>query len=561
MSEPTPPSLAAKLGDAALAGILAISVDAVVSVDEEQRIILFNHGAEQIFGYAAEEVIGEPLELLLPERYRRRHRGQVESFGASGVQARRMGERGEIVGLRRNGDEFPAEASITRIEVEGRRIYTAVLRDVTERRRAEQERASLFEREQSARAAAEAAERRSAILAEASALFSSSLDLEATFGSLGHVFVPRLADVVLVDLREPDGRVRRLDVVRRSDMFDREAEVLRAIVPTPASPGLTGPTLESGEPMLVPELTDARLRAMAPRPAHYRALAALRPRSAMAVPLTARGNTLGAIACVRTIGGPAYDAADLALATELARRAALAADNARLYEQAQRATRARDDVLGIVSHDLRNPLSAISMCASALLEGPADASSSSYLLETIQRSAHWMKVMIQDLLDVASIEAGRLSIERRPLDLVPIVDETVEMFAGSATERRVTLSSSLPPGLPPVNADERRVLQVLSNLVGNALKYTDDGGRIDIVAHPADGVLSVEVRDTGSGIPPEDLPHLFDRFWHKRRDARERGTGLGLAITRGIVEAHGGTVTVESELGRGSAFRFTLPVA
>ena len=561
MSVSRPLPLALRLGDAALAGILAISVDAIVSVDESQRIVLFNHGAETIFGYAADEVIGEPLTLLLPERYRERHVHQVAGFGRSEVSARRMGERGEIVGRRKNGEEFPAEASITRIEIEGRQVFTAVLRDVTERRRAERERASLLEREQAARSRAEDAERRSAVLAEASVLLTSSLDFDATLGNLAHFMVPRLADFCIVDVRGRDERPRRLDVVHRSRERQPDIEALLQFPPSPERPGLAWRTISSGQPTLISEMSTELLRTLSPDPRHRRALERLAPTSVVVVPLVARGSTLGAVTCARTAGGEPYDAGDLALIAELARRAALAADNARLYQEAQRATRARDDVLGIVSHDLRNPLSAISMCASALLESPADAASTGYLLETIQRSADWMKVLIQDLLDVASIEAGRLSVDRRPLDLAPLADEAFEMFAAGAQEKAIELVASMPADLPRVDADERRVLQVLSNLVGNAMKFTEPGGRISVSARIDGPMAVVTVSDTGAGIPPEELPHLFDRFWHKQRNARERGTGLGLAISRGIVEAHGGQIWVDSEVGRGSAFHFSLPVA
>jgi signal transduction histidine kinase len=205
------------------------------------------------------------------------------------------------------------------------------------------------------------------------------------------------------------------------------------------------------------------------------------------------------------------------------------------------------------------------MCASALEEEMSNAGESlRYMVSRIIESAGWMNRLIQDLLDIASVETGRLSIDRRPERVEDILVRFEMMFSPPAKDAGVHLVISAERSLSPVMADSERVLQVLANLAANALKYTPSGGEIavHVEALPVNPALvRFTVRDGGCGIPPEQLPHVFDRFWQARRGASQRGTGLGLAISRGIVEAHGGTMDAESEVGRGSTFRFTLPTA
>ena len=559
MSERTTLTPEFQIGEAALASILAVSVDAIVAMDESQRIVFFNRGAEDVFGWTAEEVIGQRIEMLIPPAKRQDHERQVRDFGRGPVPARRMGDRGAITGLRKNGEVFPAEASITHVLSNGRPVYTAVLRDVGARVRAERERAELLRRAEEARATAERAEKRAAQLAEASEIFASTLDFDATLENLAHFMVPWFADGCIVDVVSGPHASRRLDAIHRSRPV--EAHRLLDFGPGDGEPALSAHTVRTGEPLLVPLVEEGTLRPFTRSEEHYRALMALQPTSVLVVPLVARGSTIGALTCLRTDDSPPYDQSDVRLAAELSGRAAVAADNARLYHQARHATRARDDVLGVVSHDLRNPLSAIAMCSSALLESPADPSSTRYLLETIQRSADWMKTLIQDLLDVASLDSGRLSIDRRPMDVRPVLEETRELFGQNAEERGLAIVVEAEGGLPTIAADRGRVLQVLSNLVGNALKFTPSGGRVTLRARAERDHVRLTVSDTGAGIPPDELPHIFDRHWHKQRNARERGTGLGLAIARGLVETHGGRIWAESEPGAGSSFHFTLPIA
>lgn len=566
ISEGTPPTApdSAALPEALYRGIIAISDDAIICVDRTQRVILFNQGAERIFGYSAEEVIGKPLAMLLPARHRAAHGRQVREFGGSGVAARRMGERDEVVGLRRSGEEFPAEASISRVEVDGRAFYTAVLRDISERRRVEDERARLMEREREARRTAEAAERRASFLADATEVLETSLDYATTLQNLADLAVPRIADVCFIDVLE-NGAARRVASAASTPALADTAQRLHAFPRSSDEPYLTRESIVSGRAVLVREATRRSLDRVTQHPDHLRFLLELRPRSYITVPLLARGRTLGAIALVATEESPTYTQADLSLAEELGRRAALAVDNSRLYGMAQDATRARDEMLGIVSHDLRNPLSAIMMCASALDEGLAGANESlRYMVSAIAESASWMNRLIQDLLDMASIESGHLSLERRPVQAEDILARLEMTFASTVKEEGITFVTSAQPALPPLLVDSERILQVLANLVANSVKFTSAGGEIRVLAAPSDGDparVAFEVSDTGCGIPPEHLPHIFDRFWQARRGARQRGTGLGLAISRGIVEAHGGAMGVESEVGRGSTFRFTLPVA
>ena len=172
-----------------------------------------------------------------------------------------------------------------------------------------------------------------------------------------------------------------------------------------------------------------------------------------------------------------------------------------------------------------------------------------------------MNRMIEDLLDVATIDSGHLRIDRDEQQLPPLVDRVLEMTQGSARERGVSLMDDLPPSLPAVTVDPTRFVQVLANLVGNAVKFTEAGGKVTISAQDRGTEVVVAVADTGIGIPAEHLPHIFDRHWHARRTAPTLGTGLGLAIAKGIVEAHGGRIWVQSTEGTGSTFFFTVPVA
>jgi PAS domain S-box-containing protein len=243
-------------------------------------------------------------------------------------------------------------------------------------------------------------------------------------------------------------------------------------------------------------------------------------------------------------------------------RAALLEREREARTAAEAAARARDEVLGIVSHDLGNPLSAIAMCASALSSsGEASPERAHEVLRSIQHSAEWMNRLIRDLLDVASIETGRLALEL--LEEVPgdLVTAAAELFVTPARDRGVALETRVAPDLPIVRADAARVLQGLANFISNALKFAVPGDRVTLCADLDPAGVRFAVVDTGPGIPADDLAHVFERYWQKRRGGGERGIGLGLAIVRGIAEAHGGTVVVESTPGQGSRFSFTIPAA
>jgi len=224
-------------------------------------------------------------------------------------------------------------------------------------------------------------------------------------------------------------------------------------------------------------------------------------------------------------------------------------------QRAEAATRARDDVLATVSHDLKNPVGTIYTSASLLLDMPLPPEAQPRQIEIIRRTAERMDRLIMDLLDVSSMEAGRFSVDPRPEDLGSLVTEARELFVALAAARQVELNAEVRGTDVTVHADHNRILQVLSNLIGNAIKFTPAGGRVSSLARrEADAVL-FSVSDTGSGIAAEHIPRIFDRFWHS---GKAGGSGLGLAIAQGIVQAHHGRIWVESG-GDGTTFHFTLP--
>ena len=530
---------ASHASDAMFAGILAIAADAVITVDESHRIVHFNKGAEEIFGWSSSEALGQHLNTLLPERFRQRHDAFVDEFGRGPELARRMGHRREVAGRRRDGSEFPAEASISKLDLPGgRRVFTAVVRDITERRRAQ-------ESEQ--------------FLADTSARLSASLGFDEVLQAVADCATPMLGDASIVDVLDGQRFVRRVANGAEPARDEVRAALLSGgeLGWDSLSPAVD--VIRRGRVELVEQVDDAWLEAHEEDPASLTRWRKLGVRSMLVVPLTLGERTFGAVTVLALDGRPSFGADSRALAEKFASHASLALENARLYREARRATEGRDQVLGVVSHDLRNPISAIAMCASALRDNWPENAERENLLTTIVQSTEWMNRLIQDLLDVASIEAGRLSLERHRETAASIIDKALRMFEVEANGRHIELASQSPADLPALNVDASRIVQVLGNVLRNALKFTPDGGRITVRAESRGGSVVFAVTDTGPGIPAADQPRVFDRYWHSRRTANKRGTGLGLSIAKGIVEAHGGRMWLESVPGQGSTFFFSIP--
>ena len=524
--------------EAKFSGILEIAADAIITVDAQERIVHFNRGATTIFGYSDEEAIGKQLDVLIPKRFRSGHHAHMERFADSAVAARRMGERREIFGVRRDGSEFPCEASISKLQSPDGPLFTVVLRDTTDRRRFEED------------------ER---FLATAATEMARSLDYQKVLQIVADLAASHLGDGVFVDVIEPDQslcRVAGAAVPGRKLLFDEIAkEGLSWESPSPVID-----VLRRGTTLVIDQIDDDWIEAheelhLVPA---WRTVGA---HSLMIVPLLVGGEALGTISVYLVDPKRSFTPDVVSLAEKFAQPVALSLTNTTLYATAQRAKQARDEVLGVVSHDLRNPLSAIAMVNRALRSNPSsDTAKRDELLATIGESVDTMNRLIQDLVDVASIERGQLSLERAPVRPGRVIERAMQMFRVEAEQHGITLESEIAEGLPELAADESRLGQVFSNLVRNAIKFTPDGGRITLRAEPMEGAVRFSVSDTGQGIDPSLHQKIFDRYWHASSGARKRGTGLGLSIAKGIVEAHGGRLAVESEVGKGSKFSFHIPV-
>ena len=533
-------SEALRASEAKFSGILAIAADAIISVDRDHKIVHFNRGAEEIFGYKADDAIGKHLDMLLPPRVRTVHEEHMRGFAQGPEAARRMGERRQIFGLRKGGVEFPAEASISKLDTPNGPLFTVVLRDVTDRKRAEED------------------ER---FLATASADLGRSLDFDTELRTVADLPVPRLADACLVDVLVPGDDFHRVASTRQREDLTAALVRIEARPLSDDSPSPIVDVIRRARTEHVEQVDDEWLEANED-PAVIPQWRALGAHSLLVVPLTVGETTFGAITFIAVDPIRRFSADRRALAEKYAAAAATAVENARLYGVAQRATRARDEVLGIVSHDLRNPISAISMCARALEQTPPDdGAKRTGLLVTIRESTTWMNRLIQDLLDVANIERGTLSLEMQPLDPAQILLQARHMFEVEAVNHGIVLEVSAQTNLPRIAADGARVVQVLGNLLRNAIKFTPNGGRVLLAAERRDGTVVFSVSDTGQGIPLASHSRVFDRYWQASAGARSGGSGLGLSIAKGIVEAHGGTIWLASAPGQGSTFSFALPVA
>ena len=404
------------------------------------------------------------------------------------------------------------------------------------------------------------AEDRLQLLADASAALASGFDVDASLGRVARLAVPLLADCCVFDVVSDNGRTRRVAVAHVDSDAEQAVQTVGDRYASEIDPRHpVARVLQTGEPLVVAAAQEAFARRPdVATPEHALLLRRSRFSSFMTLPLPGRDRLYGTLTLANVGDRPAASD-DLLLASDIARRAGAALENARLYREATVIAGARQEMLAVVSHDLRNPLSAV-LTAAALIDRalPAEEGRMRKHARTIRRSAERMSRLIHDLLDLASIEGGRVQLRRQPVDVEGLLAEAAEMMQPLALERGLSLAVTGASTALSVDCDRERVLQIFSNLVGNALKFTPPGGSISIDAAAQGNEVWFSVRDTGFGLMPEQLDRLFERYWQARRTPHE-GIGLGLSIVKGLVDAHGGRIWAESKAGHGATFSFTLP--
>ncbi len=526
----------AEEGRARIVNILESISDAFVSIDDQARITYMNRRAEQLLNHPREELLGQIVWQAIPDligsTFHREYRRAV----------------GEGVPVAFEEFYAPLKAWVEMHAFPTAEGLTVYFRNITARKHAEA---------------------RQRLLAEASDALSASIDYQETLSAVAQLAVPGLADSCILYVLGENGDIQRARAVHTDPAGN---ELLQQVLRQPA-PEVTSSTspvarvLRTGRAELIEEESDAFYQAVATSAEHLDLLRELDVRSTIIAPLVSRGRTFGALGLSCTDARDSYTRAELELAVEFAARAALAIDNAWLYHIAREAARARQETLHVVSHDLRNSLNAMLLHVDLMLHNMPDVERRARgrnQVKAIQRSAEQMHRLVQDLLDAESIEAGRLAVSPVCSRVAPFLHHGIEMLKPMADAKSITLHLAVEPNLPPVSADHDRIMQVIGNILGNALKFSAPGAQVTVgaalIAPP--GEVWFRVEDTGPGIAAADLPRVFNRYWQAQRGTYAGGgTGLGLAIARGIVLGHGGRIWAESVLGQGSTFYFTLPIA
>lgn len=520
--------------------------DAVIATDAEGRVTFLNPVAEQLTQWSVNDASGRHLRevfRIVNENTRQEVESPVEKVLREGKV---VGLANHTVLIGRHGQEVAIDDSGAPIFDDHGGLVGVVLvfRDVTEHRREE--------------------DRRN-FLKEASTLLASSLEYGPTLASVARLAVPAVADWCAVDIVERGGNLARLAVAHVNPDKVRFAQELEARYPSdPEAPHSVHSVVRSGKPLLMTEIPESLLIDAAVDDEHLRLIQELGLKSAMVVPLCARGRTLGAITFVAAESNRLYGPKDLSFAEEVASCAALAVDNASLFREAQQASRAKDEFLATISHELRTPLNAMLGWATLLQAPDMPEHKRLHGLLTIERNAKAQAQLIEDLLDVSRIIAGNLRIDFQPVSIVSIIEAAAEAIRPTALAKGVHVQVVLDAWVADVTGDAARLQQVLLNLLSNGVKFTPPGGKVTIHLRKWEGRVEVQVRDTGIGIEPDFLPHVFEAFKQANSAVTRShgGLGLGLAIVRHLVELHHGTVTAESAgAKRGSTFKIRLPVA
>jgi signal transduction histidine kinase len=523
--------------DARFHSIIERTVDGIVIIDMDGIVRFMNPAAERLFGRSAAELVGE-------------------DFGFAMV----AGETTELDLVQPAAEEpIVAELRVTATTWEGAAAQLISLRDVTDRKRAERQ-AHRLVLEQAARAEAERASRRFRFLAGASAALDASLDPATTLRSFAQLIVPQVADWCVIDLVE-DGRIRRVAGVHadasRQPLLD---ELQERYPPHDGSSQPTVRVLRSGRPEVHRALDAARVHELAVDAEHARLLLRLGVHSSMTLPLQLRKRRIGTITFV--CGERDFDDADLALAQDLASRAARALENARLYRAAVAANQAKADFLAVMSHELRTPLNAIIGYTDLLLSGISGTldDTQSRQLRRVHTSALHLLQIIEEILIYASTEAGRVDVQPATFPVGRLIEDIVAIAEPLVRERGLDFTLDVPQRQAELHSDVGKLRQIALNLLTNAVKFTDEGG-VRLCAVLEGDELLIAVSDTGIGIAPADIPHIFEPFWQAEQPLTRHfgGTGLGLSVSQQLARLLGGRIDVVSEPHAGSTFTLRVP--
>jgi PAS domain S-box-containing protein len=511
---------------------------AICLFDDAGKVTSWGAGAENLTGFRASDVVGQPLAWLYATNgaiNRQAQRDLEEAAARSSLDADRYFRR-------RNSDAFLGQMELSALrDVEGHVSgYSATIRDITERRRME---------------------RNLALLAEGSVLVSPMREEEATLRRLARFVVPRLADWSVAHLWQGEG-LRFLGAVDVDPtqrvlitQLDHQARMASGVHPPQV-------VAQTGQPLLWSRLENGALAQLdAPR-AMLELLARTHTHSLMSIPLCARGQTIAVLTLGLTRSTRSYDETDLSLAEDLARRATLSIENALLFHEARQAIRVRDEFLSIASHELKTPLTSLQLQVDLLQREHAGKGRAGHegppRLRRVKREVARMATLIDQLLDISRLTAGRLSLDWERVDLAELTREVVARWSDDMRRYGCSVSLAAPERLAGV-WDRSRLEQVLTNLLSNAMKY-GQGQPIDVLVRPDGGFARLEVRDRGIGVRPEDHRRIFERFERAASQRNYGGFGLGLWIVRRVVEAMGGSITLESQPGHGSTFIVRLPM-
>jgi len=525
---------------AALAAIVTDSDDAIISKTLDGTIRSWNAGAQRLFGYNAAEAIGQSITLIVPPDRWDEEQSLLERL--------RRGERIEhFETVRISNEKRRLDISLTISPIRdgaGRLIGASkVARDISARKHAEQT---------------------TRFLADASAALAELSDYKSTLQRVAALAVPVFADWCAVELQEPDGTAHRLAIIHGEPAKVQHLNEMQRLYP-PRVTDVLGhvAVLRTGRPQWAAKITDTLLAGVAHDDRHLQMLRNLDLHSCICVPLESHGKVFGALTFVTAESGRAYDANDLHVAMDLAKRTVIAIENADLLEALKEADHRKDEFLAMLAHELRNPLAPLRNMLEIMKRSGVNSDLMEQARNTMERQLGNLVRLVDDLIDVSRITRNKIELRKERIELASVIHHALETCLPLVEGFKHEVTVMLPPEPIHVFADPVRLSQVFSNLLNNACKYTEPKGHVWVAAERQGDDVIVRVRDSGLGIPSEQLSRVFDLFTQvdQTLERSQGGLGIGLTIVKRLVEMHDGTVAVHSEgRGRGSEFLVRLPV-